>query len=96
MKKLLFGLLSLLFVHTSLYGVSVGTVTGTVTDNLGNLLDGVTITIYKNQHVHETAITVNGHYSITTTPDKKYVITASLAHYQSQSQGLIIEKTKPQ
>lgn len=77
-----------------LFGASQGTVQGVVTDAMtGAPLSGVQITIYKNNQVHaQTTTNGSGFYTITTTPDKKYVIVASLAGYQTQSQGLIIEK----
>ena len=78
----------------SLFGASQGTVQGIVTNAItGTVLSGVTITIFKNNQVHATTTTNgSGFYTITTTPDKKYVIVASLTDYQTQSQGLIIEK----
>lgn len=80
----------------SLFAVSEGTVQGTVTDALTGLpLNQVQITIYKNNQIHaQTTTNGVGFYTITTTPDKKYVIVASLAGYQTQSQGLIIEKNQ--
>ena len=80
----------------SLFAVSEGTVQGTVTDALTGLpLYQVQITIYKNNQIHaQTTTNGVGFYTISTTPDKNYVIVASLAGYQTQSQGLIIKKNQ--
>lgn len=92
-KKLIF-LISLIF-FTYLSAASDGTVQGYVRDSNGSALANALVTIYKNQQVHATANTDGtGFYFIQTTPDKKYVITATYTGYQTQSQGLIIEKNQ--
>ncbi|WP_343670971.1 TonB-dependent receptor [Chitinophaga sp.] len=85
MKKIYILLLTLL----PLFAVAQSTITGTVTDAEGHLLDGVTITLSQQNKYIATAITDLGHFTLTNIKGTQgYTLTATSMGFQPYTREL--------